>query len=60
MGGETGSGQLWVFWVEMVKDPVDPTPPDGLGWHPNRVYLAAYDQATLTRDGVRCPPRTRT
>lgn len=49
MGGEMGMGQLWVYWVEMVKDPVDPTPPDGLGWHPNRVYVAAYDQWTLTR-----------
>ena len=49
MGGEMGMGQLWVYWVEMVKDPVDPNPPDGLGWHPNRVYLAAYDQWTLTR-----------
>ena len=44
-----GMGQLWVYWVEMVKDPVDPAPPDGLGWHPNRVYVAAYDQWTLTR-----------
>ncbi len=49
MGGEMGMGQLWVYWVEMVKDPVDPAPPDGLGWHPNRVYVAAYDQWTLAR-----------
>jgi hypothetical protein len=49
MGGEMGMGQLWVYWVEMVKDPVDPTPPNGLGWHPNRVWVAAYDQWTLTR-----------
>jgi len=49
MGGEMGMGQLWVYWVEMVKDPVDPAPPDGLGWHPNRVWVAAYDQWTLTR-----------
>ena len=49
MGGEMGMGQLWVYWVEMVKDPVDPAPPDGLGWHPNRVWVAAYDQWTLAR-----------
>jgi hypothetical protein len=49
MGGEIAMGQLWVFWVEMVKDPYDPAPPDGLGWHPNKLYLAGYDQWTLAR-----------
>ena len=49
MGGEVADGQLWVFWVEMVKDPYDPDPPNGLGWHPNRTWLGAYDLATLER-----------
>ena len=33
----------------MVKDAVDPLPPDGLGWHPTETWLATYDPATLTR-----------
>ncbi len=49
MGGETSNGQLWVFWAEMIKDPYDPAPPDGLGWHPERVFLASYDTQTLQR-----------
>ena len=51
MGGElTADGtQLQVFWAQMVKDPYDPRPPDGLGWHPERLWLATYDAATLTR-----------
>ncbi len=49
MGGELVDGQLWVFWSEMVKDPYDPDPPDGLGWHPNQTLLAAYDAVTLER-----------
>ena len=49
MGGELVDGQLWVFWAEMVKDPYDPDPPDGLGWHPSRTLLAAYDAVTLER-----------
>jgi len=49
MGGETIDGVLYVFWAEMVKDPYDPAPPDGLGWHPNRTYLATYDPVTLVR-----------
>ena len=34
MGGEVHGDELHVVWVEMVKDAVDPHPPDGLGWHP--------------------------
>jgi hypothetical protein len=49
MGGEVSNGQLWMFWAEMLKDPYDPAPPDGLGWHPNKVYIAAYDVKTLAR-----------
>jgi hypothetical protein len=49
MGGETHDGVLWVFWAEMIKDPYDPDPPDGLGWHPARTYLAGYDAVTLER-----------
>ena len=49
MGGEVHGGVLRVFWAEMVKDPIDPTPPDGLGWHPVRTHVAAYDPATMAR-----------
>ena len=55
MGGELVEGddpvddRLYVFWAEMVKDPYDPDPPDGLGWHPNQVFLAAYDPVTMER-----------
>jgi hypothetical protein len=50
MGGEIGTdGQLWVFWAEMIKDPYDPDPPDGLGWHPERLFIASYDATTLRR-----------
>ena len=49
MGGETHDGVLRVFWAEMVKDPYDPDPPNGLGWHPNRTFLAAYDAVSLER-----------
>lgn len=49
MGGETHGGVLSVFWAEMVKDPYDPAPPDGLGWHPRRTFLATYDAVSLER-----------
>ncbi len=49
MGGELVAGQLWVFWAEMIKDPYNPDPPDGLGWHPQRTYIASYDAATMRR-----------
>jgi hypothetical protein len=55
MGGELVDGRLWVFWAEMVKDPYDPDPPDGLGWHPNRTLVATYDAATLERVGYQTP-----
>jgi hypothetical protein len=55
MGGELVDGRLWVFWTEMVKDPYDPDPPDGLGWHPNRTFLAAYDTTTLERVDYETP-----
>src|SRR6056297_3088821 len=48
-GGELHGGQLHVFWVKMVKDAVDPLPPDGLGWHPTETWLATYDPATMAR-----------
>jgi len=51
MGGEVSGSNLWVFWVEMVKDPYDPDPPNGLGWHPQQTYIASYDVATLARTG---------
>jgi hypothetical protein len=51
MGGELVNGQLHVFWAEMVKDPYDPAPPDGLGWHPAGTWLATYDASSLRRVG---------
>ena len=56
MGGELANGELWVFWAEMVKDPYDPRPPDGLGWHPRRTFLARYDADTLARTDFRRAP----
>lgn len=49
MGGEVHGGRLHVFWAQMVKDPFDPSPPDGLGWHPSTTYVATYDPVTLAR-----------
>jgi hypothetical protein len=49
MGGELVDGRIWVFWAEMLKDPYDPAPPDGLGWHPVRTWLASYDATTMER-----------
>lgn len=49
MGGELVDGTLQVFWAQMVKDSYDPRPPDGLGWHPERLWLATYDATTLQR-----------
>ncbi len=58
MGGELVDGQLWVFWAEMIKDPYDPDPPDGLGWHPQRTFLASYDAATLRRTSFFLAPNS--
>jgi len=49
MGGELVGDRLYVFWAEMVKDPYDPDPPNGLGWHPQQVFLASYDAQTMER-----------
>ena len=49
MGGDTNGNIVTVFWAEMVKDAVDPRPPDGLGWHPNRLFVATYDATTMRR-----------
>jgi hypothetical protein len=56
MGGELANGQLSVFWAEMVKDPYDPDPPDGLGWHPRQTYLATYDADSMERTDWRLAP----
>lgn len=56
MGGETHGGVLSVFWAEMVKDPYDPDPPDGLGWHPNRTWIGTYDAVSLERLDFRLAP----
>ncbi len=49
MGGELTEFGLQVFWVEMAKDGYEPDPGDGLGWHPERTWLATYDPLTFAR-----------
>lgn len=49
MGGELIDDRLHVFWARMRKDAVDPTPPDGLGWHPDATFIATYDPTTMAR-----------
>ena len=58
MGGELHGGQLHIVWAEMVKDAVDPTPPDGLGWHPRRTWIGTYDPVTLARTGFAPAPNS--
>jgi len=59
MGGELVGDELFVFWVEMLKDPYDPAPPDGLGWHPVRTWLASYDADTMARRSFAPAPDER-
>ena len=49
MGAETSGGQVKMFWAEMAKDPYEPGPGDGLGWHPARLWLATYEANTMKR-----------
>ena len=49
MGAETSGGQVKMFWAEMAKDPYEPGPGDGLGWHPARLWLATYNASTMKR-----------
>ncbi|HUF98628.1 MAG TPA: hypothetical protein VMM60_10910 [Ilumatobacter sp.] len=56
MGGDTSGNIVTVFWAEMVKDAVDPRPPDGLGWHPNRLFVATYDKTTMRRLSFQLAP----
>ena len=49
MGAETTGGRVKMFWAEMTKDPYEPGPGDGLGWHPSRLWLATYDANTMKR-----------
>ncbi len=58
MGGEVHNGRLYVFWARMVKDAVDPAPPDGLGWHPSETWIGVYDPATLSRLDFRRAPNS--
>ena len=58
MGGELVDGELWMFWAEMIKDPYDPDAPDGLGWHPQRTFLASYDATTLERTSFFLAPNS--
>ncbi len=48
LGGELAGDRLYVFWAEMTRDP-DPSPGNGLGWHPASTWLATYDAETLQR-----------
>ncbi len=57
MGGEVHNGRLHVFWARMVKDPVEPQPPDGLGWHPEATFIGTYDPGTLERLDFRPAPQ---
>ncbi len=58
MGGEVHGGRLYVFWAQMVKDPIDPAPPDGLGWHPSETWIATYDPTTFERLDFRRAPNS--
>lgn len=49
MGGETVDGRVYQYWVRMVKDAYEPGAGDGLGWHPESVWLSVYDASTLAR-----------
>jgi hypothetical protein len=49
MGAETTGNRVRMFWAEMAKDPYEPGPGDGLGWHPARLWLATYDATTMQR-----------
>jgi hypothetical protein len=49
MGSEVHGDELRIVWAEMVKDAVDPRPPDGLGWHPRRTWIGTYDTTTFAR-----------
>ncbi|MEM9515085.1 MAG: hypothetical protein AAGA42_09535 [Actinomycetota bacterium] len=60
MGGELHGGQLHIMWAEMVKDVVEPTPPDGLGWHPRRTWIGTYDPTSLARTGFAPAPNAGT
>lgn len=49
MGAQTVGNRLTMFWAQMVKDPYEPGPGDGLGWHPAGMYVATYNAKTLQR-----------
>ncbi|HRE00343.1 MAG TPA: hypothetical protein PLV68_03535, partial [Ilumatobacteraceae bacterium] len=58
MGGQTFGNRVYVFWAEMQKDGYDPKPPNGLGWHPARTWLAVYDVATMARVSFQAAPNS--
>ena len=58
MGGQTFGGKVYVFWAEMQKDGYEPSPPNGLGWHPSRTWLAVYDANTLARLSFSAAPNS--
>jgi len=58
MGAQTVGNRLTMFWAQMVKDPYEPGPGDGLGWHPNGMYLATYNARTLQRLSFAAAPNS--
>jgi len=58
MGGQTFGGKVYVFWAEMTKDGYEPSPPNGLGWHPARTWLAVYDAQSLARLSFSAAPNS--
>ena len=60
MGGELVGNRLVVFWAQMQDDGYDPTPPNGLGWHPAATWLAVYDATTLARLSFNLAPNSDT
>jgi hypothetical protein len=58
MGGQRVGNTLMMFWVQMVKDPYEPGPGDGLGWHPAGMYLASYNANTMQRLSFQAAPNS--
>lgn len=48
-GATVSGGTLQMFWMEMVRDPAEQSPFDGIALHPAATWLATYDIATMQR-----------
>lgn len=55
-GGTVSGGKLFMFWMEMVRDPEVGGPLDGISLHPESTWLATYDSTTLQRLDFRPAP----